>query len=135
MIPQRPDIEMRKEVPAVGVWATIFILAASALFGVVLLSGCAGPSKARYAELLHECREANRERERIIREYDSRVDEPRKIRIDNSHKPGDVWKMSDGCNTTTCSMSVFGAIICDTTAMYCSPEQNFGSVNFGEAGN
>lgn len=33
------------------------------------LTACAGPSKARYKELLHECRIQNRERARIIEEY------------------------------------------------------------------
>ena len=34
------------------------------------MSGCAGPSKARYAELLHECRDVNREHLRMLREYE-----------------------------------------------------------------
>lgn len=67
--------------------------------GFVLVAACcgcaasskAGPSKARYADLLHECREANRERARLIKEYER-------------------------ANCAT------------------NPEQNFGAVNFGEAG-
>jgi len=41
------------------------------LLAVALLTcGCAGPSKARYAELLHECRESNREHLRMLHEYE-----------------------------------------------------------------
>ena len=35
------------------------------------MAGCAGPSKARYAQLLHECRDLNREHVRMLKEYDS----------------------------------------------------------------
>ena len=43
------------------------------LSAIMTLSGCAssGPSKDRFKELLHECREANRERVRIIKEYEA----------------------------------------------------------------
>jgi hypothetical protein len=37
---------------------------------VLWITGCAGPSRAQYARLLHECREANREHLRMLREYD-----------------------------------------------------------------
>lgn len=53
----------------------LLILACIVFFleAMVSMDGCAwpkaGPSKTRYAELLHECREANREHLRIIREY------------------------------------------------------------------
>jgi hypothetical protein len=40
------------------------------LFIVVLLAGCTGPSKARYAQLLGECRNANREHLRMLKEYE-----------------------------------------------------------------
>ena len=43
-----------------------------AVVGIVVcfMTGCAGPSKARLQVLLHECREQNRERVRVIREYE-----------------------------------------------------------------
>jgi hypothetical protein len=45
-----------------------------AVFGVWMMAlcvatcGCAGPSRARYKVLLHQCREQNRERGRILQE-------------------------------------------------------------------
>ena len=41
------------------------------LTAVVILTACSGPSKAQYVKLLHECREANREHLRMIKEYDA----------------------------------------------------------------
>ena len=47
--------------------AALFALCCIAIAGM----GCAGPSKARLRVLLGEFREQNRERERIIHEYEA----------------------------------------------------------------
>ncbi len=61
---------------------------------LMIMSGCAspGPSKERLRDLLSQCREANRQRVRIIKEYEA----------------------------ADCRVN---------------PEQDFGTINFGEAGN
>ena len=47
----------------------IFLVFCIALY----CSACAGPSKARYKILLGECRDQNRERARVIKEFQSRT--------------------------------------------------------------
>lgn len=48
----------------------IFVAVWAVAMGALYVMGCAAPSRARYAELLHECREQNREHLRMLREYD-----------------------------------------------------------------
>ena len=76
-----------------------------------------GLSKARLRELLAQCRRANRERVKIIKAYDAQAAD---------------------CNKETCSEpDASGVRFCSRTAMYCprAPAQDFGTINFGEAGN
>lgn len=44
------------------------------VFGAVLLGGCSvlnpKPTRTQYAELLHQCRDANREHIRMLKEYE-----------------------------------------------------------------
>lgn len=44
--------------------------AAAALVLAAALGACAGPSKARLHDLLGQCREANRERGRMLKAYE-----------------------------------------------------------------
>lgn len=48
-------------------WGALLII-------VVTLTGCAGPTRARYKELLAECREQNREHLRMFHEYAKSVE-------------------------------------------------------------
>jgi hypothetical protein len=78
-----------------------------------LLAGCAGPSKARYVELLHECREANREHLRMLQEYDKRP----------------MFDMS-GC----AKMENAEGWLCPNSATNGAPEQTHGAVEMGLGG-
>lgn len=100
--------------------ARVHALVAGSLF---LLSACAGPSRARYAQLLGECRSANREHLRMLKEYESRAEQPQE------GVPAGCKREKHGCNTCT----VCGDIA-SCTAMYCGPEQGFGSVEGGLGG-
>jgi hypothetical protein len=50
---------------------TAVALAGIFFIGMIFLAGCAVPSRARYAELLHECRELNREHLRLLKTYEA----------------------------------------------------------------
>lgn len=50
---------------------TTWVAAVGVAAVAVALMGCAGPSKARLKVLLHECRDSNRERLRMLREYEN----------------------------------------------------------------
>lgn len=52
----------KKEIAVVAIVGTFFALAFTGL------SGCSGPSKARYKELLGECREHQRAYVRLLKE-------------------------------------------------------------------
>ncbi len=77
------------------------------------LAACAGPSRARYEQLLHECRDANREHLRLIQEYDARP-------------------MFD---VRSCAKMAGGAgWVCPTGAEVVRPEQKLGAAEFGVGG-
>lgn len=93
---------------------TIFVIA-------LALFGCAGPSKARYAELLHECRDANREHLRLVKEYQSAVEENDKV-------------MRDLCDA---NRRPIPQALCDdlcTMPAIKHPEQGSGTVEMGLGG-
>lgn len=79
---------------------------------VVMFWGCAQPPRKRLVQLLHECREANRERIRIIKEYETEF------------KPCE----ESGFKDSTLPCFVFHG----RPAKH--PEQSFDCINFGEAG-
>lgn len=61
---------MENQKPCAGPcrWIGFAVIVLGVVCAIVSLHGCAGPSKGQYKKLLHECRVANRERARIIRE-------------------------------------------------------------------
>lgn len=128
-----PDRSRSREVIAL-----LCLCAAGALL-IMLVAGCAGPSRARYAELLHECREQNREHVRLLREYDERtaaLSQPHTEIRDTRHTPGEKWTERVGCNTCDCQAITSSDAICSCMAMGClsAPAQQFGRVEMGLGG-
>ena len=76
----------------------------------VTLSACAGPSKNQLRQLLHECREVNREHLRMIKAYDAEVAKCVKLRGPHGEEGNFGW----ACPT-------------DMTP----PEQSFGGAEYG----
>jgi hypothetical protein len=89
------------------------------IVAVVALSACAGPSKARYVELLHECRVANREHLRMVKEYDKRTEGCVTLHQGEfmQEKLGKLWKK----DVTVCPA-------------FAAPEQAWGTVEMGLGG-
>ena len=57
-----------------------------ALAVAAALAACSGPSKARYTELLHQCRQANREKLRMLKEYDASTCDASSKWLDESNR-------------------------------------------------
>lgn len=80
----------------------------------LFFAGCAGPSRARYAELLHECRESNREHLRMIQLYDQQADRFAKNCVPMK-APGHGWA-------------------CEKDIEFLAPEQKAGTAEMGLGG-
>lgn len=91
----------------------LFVSLAAVLMG----TGCAGPSRERTAALLHQCRAANRERARLVKEYEARP------LVDTSK-----------CSKLTYQGKWTGGWICPEAAVGAHPEQAHGALDFSEAG-
>lgn len=111
---------MSRQEPKANPDLAFFIPPLLLILALALLCACStapskGPSKERLKELLSQCREANRERVRLIKEY---------------------RRSMDDCNSETCSPpDKDGVRFCSRTLLNCGhPEQTFGTIETDEAG-
>ena len=73
MIPECPQIARRRENPSFSSGGLALIAIGVVAVAAALICGCAEPSRKRYAVLLSECRESNREHLRLYKACEERL--------------------------------------------------------------